>query len=77
MLPNQWYLYQYHNGVRTSKYGDYDNWFWSGGVKYSAARNLTLQLGASQAIRRQDYAELAGTIVVNTRVAQELPSDRP
>jgi len=58
-------MYQYRNGERTSKYGDYSNAFWSGGMKYSPTRSLTFQLGGSQAIRRQDYAELAGNIAVD------------
>jgi TonB-dependent receptor len=57
--------YQYRYGERTSKYGDYDNAFWSGGIKYSPTRSLTFQFGASQAIRRQDYAELGGNVVID------------
>jgi TonB-dependent receptor len=58
-------LYQYRNGERISKYGDYDNVFLSGGVKYSITRNLVAQLSASESILRPDYNNLAGIIDIN------------
>ncbi|MBI4626013.1 MAG: TonB-dependent receptor, partial [Verrucomicrobia bacterium] len=58
-------IYQYRNGVRPSSYGGYNNTFLSGGVKYSVARNLALQLAGSQSIGRPNYNALAGVIAVN------------
>jgi iron complex outermembrane receptor protein len=63
--------YQYSNG-RKNQYGEYDNWFFSGGAKYEFTRNLVFQVAAAQSILRPNYDHLAGVITINdtTRVAQ-------
>ncbi|MBL9189215.1 MAG: TonB-dependent receptor [Opitutaceae bacterium] len=53
-------LYKYRNGERSSRYGDYDNLFLSGGAKYSFTRNLVGQLSSSESILRPNYDNLAG-----------------
>jgi TonB-dependent receptor len=58
-------LFQYRNGERFSRYGDYDDVFLSGGAKYSFTRNLVGQLSSSQSILRPDYNNLAGIIDIN------------
>jgi iron complex outermembrane receptor protein len=62
--------YQYSNG-RKNQYGEYDNWFFSGGAKYELTRNLVFQVAAAQSILRPNYDNLAGVITINdvTRVA--------
>ncbi len=57
--------YQYRHGERASKYGSYDNTFFSGGAKWAFTRNLHLQLAASQSIGRPSYGNLAGVISIN------------
>ncbi len=63
--------YQYSNG-RKNQYGDYNNWFFSGGAKYEFTRNLVFQVAAAQSILRPNYDNLAGVITINdtTQVAQ-------
>jgi iron complex outermembrane receptor protein len=58
-------LFQYRNGERDSRYGDYDNLFLSGGVKYSIAQNLVAQLSSSESILRPSYDNLAGITSIN------------
>ncbi len=58
-------LYQYRNGERDSRYGDYDNLFLSGGVKYSITRNFLAQLSSSESILRPSYDNLAGITSIN------------
>jgi TonB-dependent receptor len=58
-------LYQYRNGERDSRYGDYGNTFLSGGAKYSFTRNLLGQLSASESILRPNYDNLAGITSIN------------
>jgi iron complex outermembrane receptor protein len=58
-------LYKYRNGERSTRYGDYDNLFLSGGVKYSITRNLVAQLSASESILRPNYDNLAGITSIN------------
>ena len=53
-------LYKYRNGERSSRFGDYDNLFLSGGAKYSITRNLVAQLSSSESILRPNYDNLAG-----------------
>ena len=58
-------IFQYRNGARPSTYGGYEHSFLSGGVKYSARKNLVFQLAGSESIGRPDYNTLAGVIAVN------------
>src|SRR6185295_15374264 len=58
-------VYQYRNFERRNRYGGYDNDFLSGGLKYSLAKNLVVQLAANQSIGRPDYNNLAGALAVN------------
>ncbi|MBI5689355.1 MAG: TonB-dependent receptor [Verrucomicrobia bacterium] len=68
-------VYQYRGFERSNKYGGYDNTFYSGGAKYSLARNLVLQLSASQSIGRPDYNNLAGVITINdTNLTVRVPN---
>ena len=53
--------YQYSPG-RKNQYGDYGDWFLSGGAKYEFTRNFVLQLSAAQSILRPNYDNLAGVI---------------
>ena len=57
--------YQYRHGERSSKYGSYENTFFSGGAKWSVTRNLNLHFAGSQSIGRPGYNNLAGVITVN------------
>lgn len=63
-------LYQYHNGQYTTRNGEYDDWFVSGGVKYDFTERFVGQLAFSQSILRPDYGNLGGVVTVNddTRV---------
>ncbi len=56
--------YQYSPG-RKNQYGDYGNWFFSGGAKYEFARNFVLQLAVAQSILRPSYDNLAGVITID------------
>lgn len=58
-------LYQYNNGTASTRHGEYDDWFVSGGVKYDFTRKLVGQLAFSQAILRPDYGNLGGVVTVN------------
>jgi iron complex outermembrane receptor protein len=58
-------LYQYNNGMASTRHGEYDDWFVSGGVKYDFTRKLVGQLAFSQAILRPDYGNLGGVVTVN------------
>ncbi|PXA85776.1 TonB-dependent receptor [Caulobacter sp. D4A] len=58
-------LYQYHNGVYTTRHGEYDDWFLSGGAKYEFTKRLVGQLAFSQSILRPDYANLGGVVAVD------------
>lgn len=67
LVPNTapYTIYQYRNGERSNKYGSYQNWFFSGGAKYSLTSGLHLLLAASQSISRPNYNNIAGTISIN------------
>jgi iron complex outermembrane receptor protein len=58
-------LYQYNNGAYSTRNGEYDDWFLSGGVKYDFTQSLVGQLAFSQAILRPDYGNLGGVVTVN------------
>jgi iron complex outermembrane receptor protein len=58
-------LYKYRNGERSTRYGDYDNVFLSGGAKYSFTRNLIGLLSASESILRPNYDNLAGITTID------------
>jgi TonB-dependent receptor len=58
-------LYQYNNGAASTRHGEYDDWFVSGGVKYDFTPKLLGQLAFSQAILRPDYGNLGGVVTVN------------
>jgi len=58
-------LYKYRNGERSTRYGDYNNAFLSGGVKYSLTRQFVAQLSASESILRPNYDNLAGITSIN------------
>ncbi len=58
-------LYKYRNGERSTRYGDYDNLFLSGGAKYSFTRQLIGQLSSSESILRPNYDNLAGITSIN------------
>ena len=58
-------LYQYRNGTYSTRHGEYDDWFWSGGAKYDFSRKLVGQLAFSQSILRPDYGNLGGVVSVN------------
>jgi iron complex outermembrane recepter protein len=68
--------YQYSRG-RENQYGDYGNWFFSGGAKYEFTRNFVLQVAAAQSILRPSYDNLAGVIQFdeNQKIAQ-VPNPR-
>jgi TonB-dependent receptor len=58
-------LYKYRNGTYTTRHGEYDDWFWSGGAKYDFTRKLVGQLAFSQSILRPDYGNLGGVVSVD------------
>jgi iron complex outermembrane receptor protein len=58
-------LYQYNDGVYSTRNGEYDDWFVSGGVKYDFTEKLVGQLAFSQAVLRPDYGNLGGVVSVN------------
>ncbi len=58
-------MYQYNNGTYQDREGDYDDWFWSGGVKYDFTDKLVGQFSFSQAILRPDYGNLGGVVSIN------------
>jgi len=57
--------YQYRNGTYTTRHGEYDDWFLSGGVKYDFTKKLVGQLAFSQSILRPDYGNLGGVVAVD------------
>ncbi|MBO9710296.1 MAG: TonB-dependent receptor [Caulobacter sp.] len=58
-------LYKYRNGTYTTRHGEYDDWFWSGGAKYDFTKKLVGQLAFSQSILRPDYGNLGGVVSVD------------
>ena len=58
-------LYQYRNGTYTTRHGEYDDWFLSGGAKYDFSKKMVGQLAFSQSILRPDYGNLGGVVAVN------------
>ncbi|MDT8758089.1 TonB-dependent receptor [Sphingomonas psychrotolerans] len=58
-------LYQYNNGAWSTRHGEYDDWFLSGGIKYDFTDNLVGQFAYSQSILRPDYGNLGGVVSVN------------
>ncbi|MPT46939.1 MAG: TonB-dependent receptor [Sphingobium sp.] len=58
-------LYQYNGGRYSTRDGNYDDWFLSGGVKYDFTRKLVGQVSFSQSILRPDYGNLGGVVSVN------------
>ncbi|WP_240008425.1 TonB-dependent receptor [Pseudaquidulcibacter saccharophilus] len=58
-------LYQYHNGTYSTRRGEYDDWFLSGGMKYDFSKKLVGQIAFSQSILRPDYGNLGGVVSVN------------
>lgn len=57
--------YQYRNGAYSTRHGEYDDWFLSGGVKYDFSKKLVGQLAFSQSILRPDYGNLGGVVAVD------------
>jgi iron complex outermembrane recepter protein len=58
-------LYQYNGGTYSTRRGEYDDWFLSGGLKYDITKRLVAQFAFSQSILRPDYANLGGVTSVN------------
>lgn len=58
-------LYKYRNGTYTTRHGEYDDWFLSGGAKYDFSKKLVGQLAFSQSILRPDYGNLGGVVAVD------------
>jgi iron complex outermembrane receptor protein len=58
-------LYQYRNGTYTTRHGEYDDWFLSGGAKYDFTKKLVGQVAFSQSILRPDYGNLGGVVAVD------------
>lgn len=58
-------MYQYHDGAYQDRKGSYDDWFWSGGMKFDFTDRLVGQASFSQAILRPDYGNLGGVVSVN------------
>ena len=58
-------LYKYRNGTYTTRHGEYDDWFWSGGAKYDFTKKLVGQVAFSQSILRPDYGNLGGVVSVD------------
>ncbi|PLR23869.1 TonB-dependent receptor [Caulobacter zeae] len=58
-------MYQYRNGTYTTREGEYDDWFLSGGVKYDFNKRLVGQVAFSQSILRPDYGNLGGVVAVD------------
>jgi TonB-dependent receptor len=53
------------NGTYTTRHGEYDDWFLSGGAKYDLTKKLVGQLAFSQSILRPDYGNLGGVVSVD------------
>jgi iron complex outermembrane receptor protein len=49
----------------TTRHGEYDDWFLSGGAKYDFNKKLVGQLAFSQSILRPDYGNLGGVVAVD------------
>lgn len=58
-------LYQYRDGERSTRHGDYGHYFLSGGAKYLITPNLHAQLSMSESILRPDYQNLAGITTIS------------
>ncbi|MGR4895141.1 TonB-dependent receptor [Stenotrophomonas sp. LARHCG68] len=58
-------MFQYNNGRYTTRRGKYDDFFFSGGVKYDFTDKLVGQVSFSQSILRPDYGNLGGVVSVN------------
>jgi len=58
-------MFQYKNGTYTTRHGEYDDWFLSGGAKYDFTKKLVGQLAFSQSILRPDYGNLGGVVSVD------------
>jgi TonB-dependent receptor len=58
-------IHQYRNGERSKQYGEYGNWFVSGGAKYELMRNLVLHVSGNQSILRPNYDNLAGVVSID------------
>lgn len=58
-------LYKYRSGTYTTRHGEYDDWFLSGGAKYDFTKKLVGQLAFSQSILRPDYGNLGGVVSVD------------
>ena len=58
-------LYQYNGGTYSTRHGEYDDWFLSGGAKYELAKDLVAQVAFSQSILRPDYGNLGGVVSIN------------
>jgi len=58
-------IYQYRDGLRTQRYGDYGDWFFSTGAKYSLTPNLIIQVAGNQSILRPGYDKLAGIVSID------------
>jgi iron complex outermembrane receptor protein len=52
-------------GTYTTRHGEYDDWFLSGGAKYDFTKKLVGQLAFSQSILRPDYGNLGGVVAVD------------
>lgn len=61
--------YQYHcvdgRPTYTTREGKYEDFFFSGGVKYDFTEQLVGQLSFSQSILRPDYGNLGGVVSIN------------
>jgi iron complex outermembrane receptor protein len=55
----------YERGVLRTRFGDYDNMFFSGAAKYRFAENFMTIVGYNQSIMRPDYGNLTGVLTVN------------
>ena len=70
-------LYQYNNGTYSTRHGEYDDWFLSGGAKYDFTKKLVGQLAFSQSILRPDYANLGGVVAVDdTNLIVTVPNSK-
>ncbi|MCW4461098.1 TonB-dependent receptor [Sphingomonas sp. BT-65] len=58
-------LYQYNGGTYSTRHGEYQDWFLSGGIKYDFTDKLVGQISFSDSILRPDYGNLGGVVSVN------------
>ena len=82
LVPNTipYTVYQYRDGLRTNKYGRYQNTFLSGGAKYAFTPNLHFLLAANQSISRPNYDNIAGALSIddtNRRITLPNPDLKP